>query len=77
MDGEIGITAGRQAALAVLGRTKAEGHGWDDDDDMEEVIEEEGSCARRRVLPNGRLVSCKEFREGKEKQGRSIVDGPM
>eukprot|EP00966_Prymnesium_polylepis_P245276 5674014-Prymnesium_polylepis.1 len=74
MDGEAGIAAGKQAALAVLGRSKAEGDGWADDEDMDEVIDEEGSRGRRRGLPNGRLVSCKEFREGKEAQGRSVTD---
>eukprot|EP00966_Prymnesium_polylepis_P331638 7387219-Prymnesium_polylepis.1 len=59
LDGAPGIAAGREAALAVLGRSKAEGDGWADEEDMDEVIEEEGSRARRRALPNGRLVSCK------------------
>ena len=64
--------AGKQAALAVLGRSKAEGDGWDDEDDMEETIDEEGS--RARCPSNGRLVSCKEFREGKAVQTKSGVD---
>ena len=75
LDGTPGIAAGRDAALAVLGRTKALGDGWADDEDMdEEVIEEEGSRARRRALPNGRLVSCKEFRDAKAASSTSAAD---
>ena len=36
--------------------------------------EEEGSAARRRALPNGRIVSSKEFREGKQTQEQSASD---
>ena len=74
MDGELGVAAARQAALAVLGRSKLEGDGWDDEEEMEEVIEVEGSRSRRRGLPNGRLVSCQQFRESKAAQGRSASE---
>ena len=74
LDGVAGIAAGREAALAVLGRSKAEGDGWADEEDMEVVIDEEGSRARRRALPNGRLVSCKEFREAKAAASTSAAD---
>ena len=59
----------------MLGRSKAPRDGWDDEEDMvEEVIDEEGSRARRRALPNGRLVSCKEFREAKAASSTSASD---
>eukprot|EP00966_Prymnesium_polylepis_P335900 7391233-Prymnesium_polylepis.1 len=74
MDGEPGIAAGREAALAVLGRSKGEKDGWEDEEDMEEVIEEEGSRQRRNSLPNGRIVGSAEFRAGKRSQGQAEID---
>eukprot|EP00966_Prymnesium_polylepis_P308562 7130532-Prymnesium_polylepis.1 len=74
MDGEPGILAGKEAALAVLGRTKGEKDGWEDEEDMEEVIEEEGSRQRRNALPNGRIVSSAEFRSTKRSQGQAALD---
>ena len=75
MDGEAGIAAGRQAALAILGRGAGAKDGWDNEADMEDgVIEEEGSRSRRASLPNGRIVARREFRTSKAAQGTSASD---
>ena len=80
MDGEAGITAGRDAAMAVLGRGAKAGDGWDNEEDMENgVIDEEGSRSRRHSLPNGRCVSRREFRDGtvrKRRVGRPVTRRP-
>jgi hypothetical protein len=74
MDGEQGIAAGREAALAVLGRGSGPKDGWANEEDMDEVMEEEGSAARRRALPNGQLLGHKEFREGRNSQTQSAAN---
>ena len=80
MDGEAGIAAGRDAAMAVLGRGAKAGDGWDNEEDMENgVIDEEGSRSRRHSLPNGRCVSRREFRDGtvrKRRVGRPVTRRP-
>jgi hypothetical protein len=73
-DGAIGLEAGIETALSVLGRGPKEGDGFDNEEDMEETIEEEGSRRRRNALPNGRCVASTEFRAAKEAQGRSAGD---
>ena len=75
MDGAPGITAGKEAALAILGRGGREGDGFDHAEDMEEeVIGEEGSRGRRRHTRAGRILGAAEFRESKESTERSAVE---
>eukprot|EP00966_Prymnesium_polylepis_P332638 7388122-Prymnesium_polylepis.2 len=78
MDGEAGIAAGREAALAVLGRGTGTKDGFDMAEDMEEeAIGEDGSRGRRKALPNGRLVGCEEFRAQKTATSRSAAEAEV
>eukprot|EP00966_Prymnesium_polylepis_P320045 7376436-Prymnesium_polylepis.1 len=74
MDGAAGIAAGREAALAVLGRGAGPKDGWTNEEDMDETIEEDGSAGRRRALPNGQIIGGKDFREQKESQTQSTAN---
>ena len=75
LDGELGITAAREATREILGKGVNPNDGWDNAEDMPEgVVDEAGGRARRNKNEKGSIMASASFRDGRVAEGKSAAD---